>query len=257
MFVIANGGQMMDKAVAEFLRKKKDDLPSLYDWTFDDHLASSEFGIDFSGKNSFERTLELKAGLRDLVLSTCCEAEHGRVATYFIKVWGGITRFSKVSETLELFSSHRGSTTMPAGFKPSFKLISSWSKWASIVCPDWACIYDARVAYSLNAINYLAGAKHPIFPIPEGRNTRLKMLDITTLLLAERLISGESSDPKSMRKKHFVSEQDAYLLYLSIVRKVSKDLWGDDKHLHEVEMLLFALADGEIYREVFNRLARN
>ncbi|EMR47915.1 hypothetical protein [Pseudomonas putida] len=247
----------MDKVVTEFLRERKDDLPSLYGWTFDHGLASSEFDISFSGETSFDRTLELKTGLRDLVRSTSCEAEHGRVATYFIKVWGGITRFSKVSETLELFSSYKGSTAVPAGFKPSFKLISSWSKWASIVCPDWACIYDARVAYSLNAINYLTGAKHPIFPMPDGRNTRLKMLDITTLLLGERLLPGESSDPKSMRKKHFVSEQDAYPQYLSIVRKVSKDLWGDEKHIHEVEMLLFALADGEIYQEVFNRLAES
>ena len=247
---------MMEKAVAEFLREKKDDLPSLYDWAFDDHFATTEFGIAFTGKTSFDRTLELKAGLRYLVLSTRCEAEHGRVATYFIKVWGGITRFSKVRETLELFSPHKGSPAVPAGFKPSFKLISSWSKWASIVCPDWACIYDARVAYSLNAINYLTGAAYPIFPMPEGRNTRLKMLDVTTLLLGERLLQGESSDPKSMREKHFVPEQDAYLRYLSIVRKVSKDLWGDEKHIHEVEMLLFALADGEIYQEVFNRLAK-
>lgn len=247
---------MMDTAVAEFLRKKKNDLPSLYDWTFDDHVASSEFGINFSGETSFDRTLELKDGLRKLVLSTRCEAEHGRVATYFIRVWGRITRFSKVSETLELFSSHRGSTTMPAGFEPSFKLISSWSKWASIVCPDWACIYDARVAYSLNAINYLTGAKHPIFPMPQGRNTRLKMLDITTLLLGERLLAGESSDLKSIKNNHFVSEENAYPEYLSIVRKVSEDLWGDEKHIHEVEMLLFALADGDIYQEVFNRLAK-
>lgn len=246
----------MDKEIAEYLRARRDSLPSLYDWKFDYEIASSEFGLAFSGATSFERTLELKTGLRNLVSSNTSDAEHQRVATYFIKTWGGITRFSKINETLALFSSHKGSTAMPAGFKPSFKLISSWSKWASIICPDWACIYDARVAYSLNAINYLSGSSHRIFPMPEGRNTRLNMLDITTLLLGERIDPGESSDPKHLRKNHYVPEQDAYPLYLSIVRNVSMELWGDVDHIHQVEMLLFSLADGDIYQEVFNRLTK-
>jgi hypothetical protein len=247
----------MHKVVTEFLRDKKDDLPTLYDWSFDHTLASAEFGISFSGGTSFDRTLELKAGLRAKVRTLDCEAEHGRIATYFIKTWGGITRFSKVSETLALFAPHSGSIAVPAGFQPPFALISSWSKWASIVCPDWACIYDARVAYSLNAINYLAGSNHRIFPMPEGRNTRLNMLDITTLLLGKRLRRGELSDPKWLRQEHFLPARDAYPEYLSIVREVSKELWGDEKHIHEVEMLLFSLADREIYQQVFSRLAES
>jgi hypothetical protein len=31
---------------------------------------------------------------------------------------------------------------------------------------------------------------------------------------------------------------------------VSKELWGDETHIHEVEMLLFALADTVIYEDV-------
>ena len=31
---------------------------------------------------------------------------------------------------------------------------------------------------------------------------------------------------------------------------VSKALWGDKTHIHEVEMLLFALADTAIYEDV-------
>lgn len=246
----------MDSHVDRYLKDKKDDLPALYNWTFDQTFASAQFGSTFIGQNAFDRTLELKAGLRALVNSSTCDIEDGRVATYFTKVWGGITRFSKVDETLGLFSSLKGIAEIPVGFQPRFQQISSWSKWASIVCPDWACIYDARVAYSLNAITYLMGAEHPIFPMPEGRNTRLKMLDVTTLLLGERLLSGESSDPKDLRKKHFFSERAAYPRYVSLVRNVSIELWGNPHHIHEVEMLLFSLADGQIYQDVFDRLSR-
>ncbi|UVL81121.1 hypothetical protein LOY24_13625 [Pseudomonas putida] len=247
---------IMESAVAEYLRDQKDLLPSLYDWKFDDAHAAKLFGISFAGQDWFQKTLELKEDLRSRVRSTACAAVHGDVATYFIKKWGGITRFSKVSETLELFAQYQGQKLMPLDFKPSFERISSWSKWASIVCPEWACIYDARVAYSLNAINYLNGGGHPIFPMPEGRNTRLQMLDITTLLLQERLQTGELSDPKSLRKRHYLPDRDVYVRYLELTRDVSMKLWNDTAHIHEVEMLLFSLADGQVYQDVFDRTAR-
>ena len=252
----------MHKLVAEYLRPWKDKLPTLYSWDFDQGRATREFGLSFGGATSFDRTLELKSGLRQLVRDTDCHSEHERVATYFVKVWGGITRFSKVDETLSLLSHMKGSAAPPMAYTFPFKMISSWSKWASIVCPHWACIYDARVAYSLNAINYLAGAKHPIFPMPEGRNSRLKMLDVVTLLLSERLGHSQpnfhgASDPKTIRKNYFIPEKCAYAAYVSLVSKVSQDLWGDSSRIHEVEMLLFSLADASIYADVFNRLSNS
>ena len=98
--------------------------------------------------------------------------------------------------------------------------------------------------------------------MPEGRNSRLKMLDISTLLLSERLGHWEpqtpgASDPKTIRKNHFIPEPNTYAAYLSLVSKVSEDLWGDSNHIHEVEMLLFSLADAGIYSDVFNRLSNS
>ncbi|MBF8776281.1 hypothetical protein [Pseudomonas fulva] len=244
----------MESAVADYLRDKKELLPSLYDWKFDDARATKLFGISFKGNDWFQKTLELKESLRSRVRSTACASVHGDVATYFIKGWGGITRFSRVTETLELFAQYQGHKQLPIDFKPSFERISSWSKWASIVCSEWACIYDTRVAYSLNAINYLKGVGHPIFPMPDGRNTRLKMLDVTTLLLNERLQPGEGSDPKSVKSRHFLPDREAYVSYLHMARGVSLKLWNDVEHIHEVEMLLFSLADGQIYQDVFDKV---
>ena len=91
-----------------------------------------------------------------------------------------------------------------------FKKISSWSKWLSVVCPKWACIYDTRIAYSLNAINYISGAEHKIFPIPEGRNTQINILDVATLLLSRKLYAADSIEPKAVKKRHFVSESAVF-----------------------------------------------
>lgn len=123
----------MDYAVAEYLQDKKDQLPCLFDWKFDEGLAAEKFNIEFEGLNRFEKNQELKYHLRARVTNDD-PAHHGGIATYFIRDWGGIRRFSKVSETQALFSELAGTPTVPITFTPPFKSISSWSKWASIAC---------------------------------------------------------------------------------------------------------------------------
>lgn len=44
--------------------------------------------------------------------------------------------------------------------------------------------------------------------------------------------------------------------YLELTRDVSMKLWNDTAHIHEVEMLLFSLDDGQVYQDVFDRTAR-
>ena len=137
-----------------------------------------------------------------------------------------------------------------------FKRISSWSKWLSVVCPKWACIYDTRVAYSLNAINYISGAKHKIFPMPEGRNTQINILDVTTLLLSRKLSVADSLEPKAIRKSHFVSESAAYETYTKVIHDVHSLLWGSSAPCQFSEMLLFSLADTHIYEDLFGVVSR-
>jgi hypothetical protein len=166
----------MNNKISDYLRDKKDNISSLYTWEFNVELPKKKFGIDAEGTNWLEKTVSLKQGLREY-LSKRPDAQVD-VAQYFITEWGGIRRFSKSKETVKDFSNWQDSQTRPEDVKPKFNSVSSWSKWLSLVCPAWACIYDSRVAYSLNAINYLGGGNHKIFPIPEGRNTRLGILDI-------------------------------------------------------------------------------
>lgn len=234
--------------IADYLRGEKDNISALYTWNFNDAEPQNKFGVVAEGTNWLDKTISLKRGLREY-LSKNPDAQVD-VAKYLITEWGGIRRFSKSKETVEEFSKWQGSQTRPADFKQKFASVSSWSKWLSLVCPAWACIYDSRVAYSINAINYLGGGRHKIFPIPEGRNTRLGILDISTLLLKMKLKKGGSSNPKDIEKAHFIKEQDAYLDYLDMMVAVSKALWDDETHIHEVEMLLFALADTAIYEDV-------
>lgn len=240
----------MHNDIATYLSPYKDRLDELYRWPFDEDIPHKAFGFTFSGKTPFQKDSELKRQMSEAAKRAPSEEVKEQLATYFIKVWGGIISFSNAKAIIERFNPVSFSA-VPAKADFSFKGISSWSKWLSIVCPEWACIYDARVAYSLNAINYISGAKHKIFPMPEGRNTQLNILDITTLLLGKRLSAADSSKPKTIKTSHFVPEAAAYEKYTEVLHSVHSLLWGTSAPRYYSEMLLFSLADTYIYRDVF------
>lgn len=244
-------------AVAAYLKSKKDKLDDLYQWEFDARIPKERFGISVSGENARQRTLSLRQGLREFLALNRDLKSGERVAQYLIRDWGGIRRFTKYKEVVIQFEGLAGTLDIPSNTPFDFEGVSSWSKWASLVCPAWACIYDARVVYSLNAINFLSGGSHKIFPSPQGRNSRLQSLDAATLLLARRLSRKASSgaDRALGKNYHVTSKNHAYLEYLELVRAVSCKIWNDTKHIQIVEMLLFAMADGDIYNDLISYLA--
>ena len=241
--------------IAKFLEPYKDRLDDLYQWEFIQEIPRERFEIFVNGGSWLEKTRDLKTQLIARIQSAETDDELIEYAEYFIKDWGGIKRFSRSREIVGQFKVIAGTEALPNEFNLPYKSISSWSKWVSLICPQWACIYDARVAYSLNAINYLSGGAHKIFPTPEGRNTKLKMLDVSTLLVASKIQPNENKNPKALRKQHFIKESDAYRQYLNIIRSSSNELWGEEGDIHNIEMLLFSIADSFAYEALFEDLA--
>jgi len=245
----------MHNEVAEYLSKYKDRIDEFYAWSFNESIPRTQFGFKFSGKTPFQRTLELQRQVSEAARNATSDDEKERLATYFIKDWGGIAKVSDVRAIVVRFNPVAFSET-PCNADFGFKRISSWSKWISVVCPKWACIYDTRVAYSLNAINYISGARHKIFPMPDGRNTQINILDVTTLLLSKKLSAADSSEPKTIRESHFIGESVAYKSYIDIIHNVSSLLWAGSVPCQFTEMLLFSLADTHIYEDLFAVVSR-
>ncbi len=246
----------MDRYIAGLVETMRDDLASHYRWPFDENVPRERFGIVVQGSNWLEKTLSLKAQLSARVIEHRGDrSELRRIANYFIQEWGGIKRFDRAADVIDEFHDIIDSEAMPSSdYKFAFDGISSWSKWLTLACPIWACIYDARVAYTLNVLNFINGGAARIFPSPEGRNSKLKMFDIASLLLADKVVTGDHPDPESLREKYFVSRKDAYREYLCIIRNVSEHVWKDRRHLPHVEMMLFALSDNVVYRNLFDSL---
>ncbi len=245
----------MHNEIAEYLSKFTKRIDELYTWPFKEEIPRKEFGFAFYGDTAFQKTLELKKQISKAAGIACSKKEKERLATYFIKDWGGISKLSDPEKVVSRFNSVEFSDA-PCEADYSFKRISSWSKWLSVVCPKWACIYDTRVSYSLNAINYIAGGKHKIFPMPEGRNTQINILDVPTLLLSKRLSFTDSTEPRTVRQCHFIPESTAYKTYIELTHKVHSLLWGNQAPCQFTEMLLFSLADTHIYRDLFQVVSR-
>ena len=154
--------------------------------------------------------------------------------------------------------------------KPNFKRIASSSKVGAYLFPDRNVIYDSRVAYSLNWIILSENAGQLFFPIPEGRNSKMSAFDLNVLI---RLKNITHYQPKSIEhldhrlymknadKKLFINKNEAYSELNNLIKSISEKLWTGDnekkQNLYYTEMLLFSIADREVFLDITTRYGIN
>ncbi|ALC55770.1 hypothetical protein AMS56_02505 [Burkholderia pseudomallei] len=147
-----------------------------------------------------------------------------------------------------------------------FAGIASWSKWLNFVWNDWALIYDARIAFALDAVHFISKVDAPIFPVPPGRNPRLANFDAQGSAAFGRLANYSherlaGSEISARLEAAMVPEREAYSYYLAVMAEVHGLLWpsSESKPLVHTEMLLFKLSIEDIAddfaREMLVRLS--
>lgn len=242
--------------VAKYLSQHIAQLSTYYDRTFNVTRAGDVLGTQLASAGAFALALELKEKLRAAYQQATTIDRKIQLARYFVTEWGGIKGLSQ--EALRAFVIQLdplAGRPRPHQYHFEFNKVSSWSKWLSVLCPDWAPIYDARVAYSLNAINVISNADMKVFPAPEGRNQTLKLLDATTLSLVSRLQREASHTVDTIKAQHFVSRDDVYATYMDILMLAHRELWPAGTSLAHTEMLLFALADTVIFKDLLSTVS--
>lgn len=253
--------------IVEYLKQYKDDLPKLYTWNAKIErlvdlsiLTNSEFK-ELSKKVSYEREIILKQKINFKLneFYKTDKKQFNDLCLWIIKDWGGILT-AKDSNTIELISEFLKSE------KPSYKRIASSSKVGAYMYPDKYIIYDSRVAYSLNWIILSKNAGEYYFPIPSGRNSKMMAFDMNVLIRLKNITHYSPNDISEMDKKQFVSQKDksqyipeneAYLELNKLIKEISVRLWDDEKAkkmLYYTEMLLFSIADREIYMDITKKL---
>lgn len=194
---------------------------------------------------------------------------------FVIKTWGSlhsnkdetIAEFAAnfTSAKISDFSSVTSLDVLCAQTQCSFSFngISSWSKWLNFVWSDWALIYDARIAFALNAIHFIKNVNARAFPVPTGRDKLLSTIDTQTLAALNYLkfngkkipeLAVNPINPKADKeplnaladwlKLGLIEESQTYAYYLAVMVRVREVMqWEGPLALVECEMLLYYVSN--------------
>lgn len=139
------------------------------------------------------------------------------IAEWFVGDWGRVRR--NHPQTIAHYVQN-----VTGGGLNRLRGVSSWSKVAVLADPDRNAIYDARVAFALNALQF-AEHGHVVeeFPIPLGRNAEIERVIPTLRLPRVRYATGREP-------------YDRYLEILQLLRLLGSSI-------QESEMALFAASE--------------
>lgn len=254
------------KNISTFIKPFLDDIENKYLWKFDLGMAKQLLGYDFATeKNAYQQTVKLKALLVEKLAASQDFGSGYKYGEYFVEIWGGVRTNKALKEKLEPFYDQRTVKLDQLGLAQTLKGVSSWSKYLSLLNTD-AAIYDSRVAYSINAINYIKGNRIIMFPMPDGRSPRLSLVDIESLFLLSQLSAGRNfitdedfehrQISARVKKKYYLDETVAYRQYLKMIGEVCTQLNLPKSDHFKIEMLLFALAPSDIFKALIKAAAK-
>jgi hypothetical protein len=212
----------LDATLRSFAESNLPTLPQVYTWKLNASVLQQSFGLTLAGTNGYERTRELKRKLAQAWASSP-PPRRTELADYAVRVWGGVR--GNAAKTLQGYVDVVSQGEVPA----THKGIASWSKVAAFSDPERHAIFDARVSFSLNAIQWLAKDEAPCwwFPKLPGRNTHLKE---AWPILKER------ADAERWTR---VGTRETYSSYIQLLEQTAGPLGVD---IGDIEMLLFAKA---------------
>lgn len=281
---LQNAAERFADEVADYLRPYQDRL-ARYNWPMNESalLGAERLALAFKQVDGgVADTHALRAAVAERVREVHLIPEPDRsnqlekLCSFVICNWGALD--NNKAETIAGYARKFTSASIPdlsqitsleelkerAGCNLTFSGISSWSKWLNFVWNDWALIYDARTAFSLNAIHFLRSIDAPVFPVPQGRGRLLSSFDSQTMASLKYLKACGTRPPDTKRSNEdFVAWLDgaavpknaAYDYYLHVMRGTSKRLGHCSEYaLAETEMLLFDLSIREIVRDFITSL---
>lgn len=253
--------------IAKYLNPYKDKLPELYTWNakieklVDLRVISLTELAELNVKTSYEKEIVLKnkVNLKLHEYYKSDKAFFDNLCLWIIKDWGGILT-AKDSDTLDLINAFLKSD------KPNYKRIASASKVGAYMFPEKYIIYDSRVAYALNWIILSENAGDVFFPIPSGRNSKMTAFEMNVLIRLKHIKHYSPNDITEMDKRQYIKqkdksnyipEKDSYSELNKLIKELSLKLWDSEKSkmLYYTEMLLFSIADREIFNDITNRLS--
>ena len=259
--------------IVEYLEKYKEELPKKYKWDIkEDALNKLENLTEekINSSSAYEKALNIKSVVSKKLNEVRKEKTlFNELSLWIIKDWGGIKSINDketISEGTEKIINDF-LNKVEKNENPNFERIASSSKVGAFLNPHKYVIYDSRVIYSLNWIILSENAGQKFFPIPEGRNSKMAAFDMEVLIRLKNISNYHTEDIELLNNKKYINEKDgevfidrkvAYFQFVKLIKQINQQLWkGTDKeqNLYYTEMLLFSIADKEVFREITNKYA--
>lgn len=204
----------------------------------------SEIEIEELNKvtNTFERNIKLKKVIKDKASGSY---DFTNLNFWIVNDWGGIRTFKQNERNINKIKKFSTQLKNSRLTKDTFDTISSLSKISSFIEPDNYVIYDSRVIYAINWLIMTSGKSEvKYFPMPIGRNQKLVDFDINTIIHLTHL-------EKYQNGQLFYNYQFAYFEFCKLIKELSKAIFEEkEKEPYYLEMLLFTIADNEIFCEL-------
>ena len=228
------------------------DLKKRFNFNFDisDKIFTSEETEELLGdKSRFEQNVRLKWILRKKYESNI---DQNFIDFWIVNNWGGIGGFKPNERNIEKVRKFKFQLQKRRLSKECFSTISSLSKISSFIDPENFVIYDSRVIYTLNWLILTCenqnGFKEKYFPMPSGRNKIITAFDMNTIINASHI--SEYVENTEL----YVTQQEAYFKFCEFIKTSSRLIYGENSKPFELEMLLFTLADKEIFNDLKERI---
>jgi hypothetical protein len=218
---------------------------SIYDKIF----SSLETEKLESDKNPFEQNVNLKWILSEKYKNN---KEQSFIDFWIINIWGGIAGFKPNEKNIIKLQKFKKQLEKGKLTKDCFETISSLSKVSSFIEPENFVIYDSRVIYTLNwlilSCENQNGFKQKYFPMPNGRNKVITNFDMKTIINLSHIEEYENET------ELYIKPQFAYFEFCKFIKKNAKIIYGENAKPYELEMLLFTIADKEIFKDLKERI---
>ena len=228
------------------------DLKERFDLNFDinDKIFSSKETEKLSTDNNpFEQNVRLKWILSEKYKTN---TEQNFIDFWIVNNWGGIRGFKPNERNVEKVRRFKKQLEKRKLSLDCFSTISSLSKISSFIDPKNFVIYDSRVIYTLNWLILTCenqnGFKKKYFPMPSGRNKIIANFDMNTIVNISHI--SEYVENTEL----YVSQQNAYFQFCDFIKTNTELIYGENSKPYELEMLLFTLADKEIFEELKERI---
>lgn len=245
------------KNVVEKLKNYKERIIIKDKFTYSFDFSSPIFtelerNLISSAENAFEQNIKLKNLLSEKYKTT---NNHNEIDFWIINSWGGIRGFKNIQKNKDKINNFKNQINEEKLTLEMFETISSLSKISSFINPEKFSIYDSRVVYTLNWLILTCENKEKLnfkyFPIPTSRNKILQDFDLNTILNLFHFNEYEKGN------KIYLDKQKAYFEYCKFINCNVEEIFGKGAKPYELEMLLFLLADNDVFKEITQKIKIN